>query len=1334
MDFVLDTGSQVTIINEKAFSSLCVHLGELRDASKWLTLRAANGSELPYIGYFVTDIEVRGKLVRDRGILVRKDNPMTVQHDANNSICGLLGMNVVRELKEFEHLLGSMKDESKPATSKSEYKPVKVSSGVSVPAWSVVEVSVKAPAGQGTMLVEPLPEPVKGNLVLLDGLVNVSQKKDVRVCLMNLGQSQIWLPRDTVVGTTSAVHIENDCINCDVSIEVAANEVVVDWKPSVNDAIPTAVRNVDLAEQQGNRADSSSSVEVKEWMKKVALPDDLDPQVRQQVFELLHKYQHVFAQDDDDMGHTSTLKYRIHLTDDIPFRLPSRRIPPTQFQEVKKHLEDLLRTGIIRESMSPYASPIVICRKKSGKLRLCCDFRRLNSKTVKDAYPLPRMDEAFDTLLGATVFSTIDLKSAYNQIEVAEEDKHKTAITTPLGLMEHNFVSYGFCNAPGFFQRLMEVVFRAEVNQSVILWLDDIIVHAIGIPHNLQRLETVFQRLGEHGLKAEPSKCKLLFPQVPFVGQIISKDGISCDPEKVSAIMNWPVPQDAQQLRTFMGTAGYHRRYIKNFSQMASPLHQLINTDPNQGKKRRPGKKWTKVNQTDWKWETEHQHAFDALKNALVSAPVLGFADFTKPFIVETDASNKGLGAVILQDQNGERRVISYASRGLRGPERNMQSYSSMKLELLAVKWAVTEKFRDYLIGNPFILYTDNNPLCYIKTSAKLKAVEHRWVSELARFNFTIKYRAGRLNGSADGLSRRPHPEGDYYELDEEEVADAWGVTVVPAELRAAILHESMEQAHVDVDVIGADGLTSPLPSATPENLLEQQRLDPVLGRVIYYKERGSKPSHREREKESPEVKAYLKHLDRLESHEGLWYRKITDPTNGRDTLQYLVPSAMTEDLLRSMHDQLGHQGRDRTAALLRARCFWPRMSRDIDMWISQCERCRQAKLPNPKVRTPMQSLTASEPLEILAIDFTQLEPARNGIEDVLVLTDVYSKYTQAEPTRNQTAATVARVLVRSWFHHYGVPLQIHSDRGKSFENKLIQELCAMYGIKKTRTTAYRPQGNGQCERFNRTLHELLRTLSIEKKERWNEHIGEMTHAYNVTPHAASGYSPFYLMFARTPRLPVDLLLGREENDASDTWVTRHIQRLQEAYEKATAQMNHAAQRRKQQYDKRAKERPLTIGQHVFLRNRPKGRNKIQDFWDHTVYIVVARNDDVYTVESTTGRRREQKRVHRVNLQPCVDKPQSDVYPPQRAQRREKRRPLQWIQQDEASSSEDEGEMCITYPNGARDEVEYAGWETPPPPLRRTQRDNAGHHSNPYRLPRSVLNRHIQISTMETLV
>uniref|UniRef100_A0A3P9D0G6 Integrase catalytic domain-containing protein n=1 Tax=Maylandia zebra TaxID=106582 RepID=A0A3P9D0G6_9CICH len=317
-------------------------------------------------------------------------------------------------------------------------------------------------------------------------------------------------------------------------------------------------------------------------------------------------------------------------------------------------------------------------------------------------------------------------------------------------------------------------------------------------------------------------------------------------------------------------------------------------------------------------------------------------------------------------------------------------------------------------------------------------------------------------------------------------------------------------------------------------------------------------------------------------------------------------------------------------------------MSAEVARWCQRCERCQVAKDTQPAAQSFMGHLLASRPNEILAIDYTLLEPSRNGLENVLVMTDVFSKYTLAVPTRDQCAATVAQVLVTEWFSKFGVPARIHSDQGRNFESSLIQQLCRFYGIEKSHTTPYHPAGNGQCERFNRTLHNLLRTLPVSRKRDWNVCLPQLLYCYNTTPHQATGETPFLLMFGQEPRLPVDFLLGRVPDPISGDvheWIQEHQARLQVVHEGAKERLQLAADRRKRHHDKKVKEAPLNDGQLVFLRDLSgRGRCKIQDRWKPVVYRILKApkgGGAVYTIAPADDPS-SVKHVHRTLLKAVV--------------------------------------------------------------------------------------------------
>ena len=1370
---LLDSGSEVSTITESCFNKNYRPKGKtLLSTSGWLTLTAANGLDIPYVGYFELDVEVLGITVPKRGILVVRDSADPGSRRRKEEVPGLLGMNVIGEIRR--QLQGN-KDRMPPQDTTSDWAEIlqlstqeqsktvhgiaKVAGkqAVRIPSRSVAMVPVTGWRGQqATALVEPTKGPLPGGLIIINTVMKpIAGQMYVRV--LNFKEEDVWLQPRTRIGVLHvADHIENPTRKVEVSrISVDKAEVILKTSASRTEPPKTGKCPVELTDVN-------------------CTPDE-----REQLQQLLLKHADVFIQDGDDLGYTETYKHKIPTIDDIPVTQPFRRIPPTQYQEVKEHIQKLLEDQIIVESYSPYASPIIVVRKKDGSIRLCVDYRKLNAKTVKDAFPLPRIEESLDAVGTAKWFSTLDLASGFNQVAMDDGDRHKTAFITPFGLYEYNRMPFGLTNAPATFNRLMQRCLNEMIFQILLVYLDDIIVFLETFDEHLERLDRVLTRLKEHGLKLKPSKCCFLRERVTYVGHQLSANGVSPDPDKIVAVEEWKVPNSVKELRSFLGFTGYYRRFVKGFAKIAGPLHELVNSCLHEMK---TNKRLTVPFAN--RWNTVCQTAFDELRQKLTTAPVLGFPDFSKPFRLETDASQEGLGAVLSQEHDGKHRVIAYASRRLRPTERNMDNYSSMKLEFLALKWAVTEKFRSYLLGAEFEVLTDNNPLSHLET-AKLGAVEQHWASQLALFNFKIIYKPGKNNQNADALSRMPKPE-TVTEKPKIAIVSTSCVTTtlatlamstqIPPELIAAAqegtpLVELKRQA-ASVTTEDEAGMNLPqvekkLPEQTPEQtpstpevsitpsfpqyskdeLARMQTEDPSIKEFLKYWTANKKPNTRERCKLSTETHSLLKQWDRIKREDGLLWRVILDHSMG-DLKQLVLPHILKEKVLNSLHNDHGHQGIERTLQLIRTRFYWPKVHADVEKWIKHCERCTLAKMPHPRIRTPMGSLLASQPLEVLAVDFTILEPASDGRENVLVMTDVFTKFTHAVPTRDQKASTTAKVLVKEWFLRYGIPKRIHSDQGRNFESDLIHELCRIYGIKKSKTTPYHPEGNAQCERFNRSMHDLLRTLPNEKKTKWPEHLPELLYAYNATPHASTGYTPFYLLFGREPRLPVDILLGgenqNEENPPGDVrdWLTTHQSRLRDAYQKAGERLQHAAQTRKDRHDQRLNDVPIKFGQLVFLRNRVRGRNKIQDAWSSTLYRVTElpeKDGVVYTVERADGTG-DVRRIHRTAMQICPSEP--EIYPPVRPVRTAQRHSRETEDTDSEteeiafpitrSHPEHNAEVVpeipvIEVPDIPADEPDESGFQEaeeadrePEPPPRRSTRSTAGKHGNPNREPRSA--------------
>ena len=393
----------------------------------------------------------------------------------------------------------------------------------------------------------------------------------------------------------------------------------------------------------------------------------------------------------------------------------------------------MLKSGVISPSDSPWASPVVLVRKKDGSIRFCVDYRKLNVITLKDAYPLPNIEDAVNTLSGAKYFCTLDLASGYWQVELTDEAKRKSAFVTREGLFEWNVMPFGLSNAPATFERLMELVLRGMTWKQCVVYIDDVIVFGETFDVTHDRLRKVFTRLRDAHLRLKPKKCHLFKDSTLYLGYLVSQRGIEPDPVKVESIRTWNPPCNLNGLRRFLGTCSYHRKFIPNFAHIAEPLIQLTRQRKN----------------PTFVWGEPQQAAFEALRTALITEPVLSHPQRDGQFILDTDASAYAIGAVLYQVQDGDEKVISYASKTLTDTQRN---YCTTKRELLAVVRMV-KYFRHYLWGAPFTIRTDHASLSWLLRFKDADGMLARWLAELASFQFTIQYREGKNHLNADGLS-----------------------------------------------------------------------------------------------------------------------------------------------------------------------------------------------------------------------------------------------------------------------------------------------------------------------------------------------------------------------------------------------------------------------------------------------------------------------------------------------------------------------------------------------------------------------------------------------------
>ena len=590
------------------------------------------------------------------------------------------------------------------------FSPARVvaTENVNVPAGHTMVVSAKVAGMNGERCLGVL-EPFTRGLLPNRGLFvtrSVVRASDSTVSVMvsNVGDRPKRVRRGTALAKMMPIAEVGECRTRMVVPERATGEVEVEQ-------VPQHLR--ELEEQSTDGLGTEDQVRVR---------------------RLLVEYQDVFSSGEFDIGRTTRVKHSIDTGGAAPIRQPLRRSSPQQREEVERQVQELLAKGLIEPSDSPWASPVVLVTKKDGSKRLCLDYRKLNEVTKKDAYPLPRIDDSLDALGNAKYFCTLDLASGYWQVEMNDEARDKSAFSTTSGLYAWNVLPFGLCNAPSTFERLMESVLAGLRWETLLVYLDDVIVFGNTIAESVSRLEAVLVRLRDAGLKLKPSKCNLFRKEVCYLGHIVSSEGIHTDPSKIEAVRDWPTPKTPTQVRSFLGLASYYRRFIRAFAEVAAPLHRLTE------KKK------------EFVWTDECDSAFEKLKEALITAPVLAYPKEQGQFVLDTDASAFAIGGVLSQVHDGEERVIAYGSKALSKPERN---YCVTRRELLAIV-VFLRKYRHYIGGSKVKVRTDHGSLRWLCNFKDPEGQLARWLEVLASFDYELEYRQGRKHQNADGLSRVP--------------------------------------------------------------------------------------------------------------------------------------------------------------------------------------------------------------------------------------------------------------------------------------------------------------------------------------------------------------------------------------------------------------------------------------------------------------------------------------------------------------------------------------------------------------------------------------------------
>jgi hypothetical protein len=838
------------------------------------------------------------------------------------------------------------------------------------------------------------------------------------------------------------------------------------------------------------------------------------------LIKLCTEFKDIFAREGEPLTFTNEVKHSIRTIDEIPVFTKSYRYPEIHKEEVRKQIKEMLEQDIIQPSASPWSSPIWIVPKKKDasnktKYRIVIDYRKLNAKTIPDRYPIPNINEILDKLGRCMYFSTLDLKSGFYQIEMDPKDIDKTAFTVDNGRYSFKRMPQGLSNSPATFQRVVDNILRDLINKGCLVYMDDIIVYSTSLEEHILLLKKVFSKLRESNLKIQLDKSHFLKQEVEFLGHVVTPEGVKPNPDKIKAIKKFPIPRTVRQIKSFLGLIGYYRKFIQGLANITKPMTACL-------------KKKAKIDLSN-----EYIKSFETCKLLLCNDPILQYPDFTKPFIVTTDASNFALGAVLSQGRIGSDLPIAYASRTLNEHEIN---YSTIEKECLAIVYA-TKYFRPYLYGRKFQIVTDHQPLTWLMSLKEPNSRLVRWRLRLEEYDYEIVYKKGKVNTNADALSRIQILNLTNGSIQDENITNTTRKITKPVQVDvndSSIDSMGSEESHRN----GQKGSNGKQTGKQKHIITQNKPINMYNIQIVFIKNKhnteplknikniGNKKRIiiQQREYSKEDIMKHIKTSIELGKCNCIYcedektFKLIEEiakdyfPNYNIVRSTKILEDAGNQDdedrIIMDYHINNNHRGIPETIEHLSRVWYMKNIKTKIAKVVNNCHICKQNKYDRRPIRQQMHlTETPQKPLDIIHIDIFH-------IDNMLILTilDKFSRFASGYVLESRNSISVVECLIK-YMSERGIPKMIVTDNAKEFTATLFEELLNKYGTKHHVTTQRNSTGNSPVERLHSTLIEIYRIIkrsSTEKNK--NTTLYESILTYNNSIHSVTKLTPIELM------------------------------------------------------------------------------------------------------------------------------------------------------------------------------------------------------------------------------